>query len=300
MRMRVSAGSAFSRALTQRAHAARDLERLLVAGHFVGVEQARQNLVQRVVRRPDLAVLRAVRGAAFEHDELVGRIGADEARAPVPVVGANRAGPQIRVVALTARPNGHRGRIGHRRSAWLCGPARLLRQVVQRVHQVVHLLEEVLLQRRVVPGARIRLRDGRQIVAARVPSQPRRLAIPSAEWFGAFRLRLTERFSEVVEEAVRIRGRETAKELVAVLDERRVAALRVAIEHDLVQRERFDQAVRRRRRADRRLDDDRRLRLEAGCRAHGQARCTCRASAPTELSVGDGQITRTSPAVPPA
>ncbi len=193
------------------AHASRDLERLLVAGDFVRVEQAREDLVQRVVRRPDLAVLRAVGGPAFEHDELVGRIGADEAHAPVPVVGADRARPKIGVVALAARPDGTAVGSATERPARLRGPARLLRQGVQRVDQVVHLLEERRLQRRVVAGARVCLRDGRQVMAARVAAQPRRLAVPPIEWRGAFGLRLAKRLPEVVEEVVRIgrpRGRE--------------------------------------------------------------------------------------------
>ena len=117
MLMRVSGGSAFSRAYAHAPMPSRDLERLLVAGDFVAVEQPGEDLVQRVVRRPDLRVLRAVGGALLEHDELVRRIGADEPDAPVPVVGADRAGAQVRVVALAARARRHRGRIGDRRPA---------------------------------------------------------------------------------------------------------------------------------------------------------------------------------------
>jgi hypothetical protein len=123
----------------------------------------------------------AVGGALFEHDELVRRIGADEADAPVPVVGADAAGAQVGVVAglrpaRAARPSDRRrtGRLPGR-------PARLLRQVVERVDQVVHLLQEVRPQRLVVGRARIRLRDGRQVVTARVAAQPRRLVVPTFE-----------------------------------------------------------------------------------------------------------------------
>ncbi len=55
--------------------------------------------MQRVVRRPDLRVLRAVGGALLEHDELIRRVRADEPDAPIPVVGADGTLPEIRVVA---------------------------------------------------------------------------------------------------------------------------------------------------------------------------------------------------------
>ena len=99
MLMRVSAGSALSRVYAHAPMPGGDVERLLVARHLVAVEQARENLVQGVVRRPDLRVLRPVGGALFEHDELIGRVSADEADAPVPVVVADGALPQVGVVA---------------------------------------------------------------------------------------------------------------------------------------------------------------------------------------------------------
>ena len=190
-----------------RPHSARDVERLLVARHLVAVEQPREDLVQRVVRRPDLRVLRAVGGALLEHDELVRRIAADEPRAPVPVVGADRAGAQVGVVSLAVRPRWHRRRIGHGRTAWRGGFPRLLREVVQRVDQVIHLPEKVRAQRFVIGRARVGLRDRREIVAAGMAAQPRRLVVPSFELHRARRLGLSERVPEVVEEVVGIAGR---------------------------------------------------------------------------------------------
>ena len=108
-----------------RAHAPRDVERLLVARDLVAVEQTREDLVQRVVRRPDLRVLRAVGGALLEHDELIRRVRADEPDAPVPVVRADRALPEIRVVARAPGGRGNGRRIGHGR-ARLASPADLI------------------------------------------------------------------------------------------------------------------------------------------------------------------------------
>ena len=70
--------------------------------------------------------------------------------------------------------------------------------------------------------------------------------------------------------------------------------LRVAIEHDLAERKRFGQAARRRDRPDRHLDDDRGLRLERACPAPCRSPCRCPGFITSLLSVGDGQITRTS------
>ena len=91
---------------------------------LVAVEQPGEDLVQRVVRRPDLRVLRAVGRALLEHDELVRRVGADEPDAPVPVIGPDRAGAKVRVVALAIRARRNRGRIRHRRPAFVRRPAR--------------------------------------------------------------------------------------------------------------------------------------------------------------------------------
>ena len=49
-----------------------DVERLRVAGELMRVEQAGQDLVQRVVRRPD-ALVAAVRGELLESHELASR-----------------------------------------------------------------------------------------------------------------------------------------------------------------------------------------------------------------------------------
>ena len=73
---------------------------------------------------------------------------------------------------------------------------------------------------------------------------------------------LPEGVAEHVEKAIGIGLREAAEELVPVLDERRVAPLRVTIEHDPIERECLDESIGRRHRADRHLDDDRGLRLE--------------------------------------
>ena len=70
-------------------HALGDLERFFVAADLVAVEQAGEDFVQGVIRRPNLVVATAVSGAVFEHDELIRRIRADEARAPVPVIRAD-------------------------------------------------------------------------------------------------------------------------------------------------------------------------------------------------------------------
>src|SRR5690349_5883674 len=93
-------------------------------------------------------------------------------------------------------------------------------------------------------------------MSRRVTAQTRGLVVPPSELLHACRLRLTERLSEVVEKVVGIAGRKPANELVAVLDERRVSAFRVALEHDVAQRKGLGQSARRRRRADRNFDDD--------------------------------------------
>ncbi len=95
-----------------------------------------------------------------------------------------------------------------------------------------------------------------------MPAQPRRLVVPAFELSGARGLRLTERIAEVVKEVVRIAGRQSAHELVAIPDERRLAAPGIALEHNIAQRETFGQPAGRRGRADGNLHDDGRLRRQ--------------------------------------
>src|SRR5688572_23793326 len=101
-------------------------------------------------------------------------------------------------------------------------------------------------------------------MSRRMTAQPRRLVVPPFQRLCTRWMWLPEGFTEVVKEAIGIRCREAAEELVAVLDERCLPAFGVAIEHNLAQRKRFNQAAGRRSRTNRHLDDDRRLRLEGG------------------------------------
>jgi len=112
------------------AHALGDAQGFLVAADLVAVQQAREDFVQGVVGGPDLGVPAAVGGSLFEHDELVRRVGADEADAPVPVIGPDALRAQVGVVALFAGSRGDLRRIGVALAAFLGGPARLLGQVI--------------------------------------------------------------------------------------------------------------------------------------------------------------------------
>ena len=97
-------------------HAPSDFQCLCIAPNLVAVEEACQDLVQGVVRGPDLAVSTSVRGPLFEHDELVRRISTDEALAPVPVVCSNTFLAQIRVMGLLAWAGRHFRGISGKRS----------------------------------------------------------------------------------------------------------------------------------------------------------------------------------------
>jgi hypothetical protein len=96
-----------------------------------------------------------------------------------------------------------------------------------------------------------------------MPAKPRRLVVPPFERLHAGRLRLAERIPEVVEEAIGIRFREPADELVAIPDERGVAPVGVTFEHDRAERKRFGKTARRRGRSHRNFDDHRCFRREA-------------------------------------
>ena len=191
-------------------------------------------------RAPRSGCSAAVGRALLEHDELIRRVGADESLAPVPVVGADRLGSEIGVVAGSAGARRDGGGVSVERTAGLRGRAGLLRQVVQRVDDVVHRPQELRLQGRVVGRAGIGLGNGRQVVAAGMAAQARGLVVPAAERLHALRLRLSERVPEDVEETVGVGRGESADELVAVLDELRVAPLGVLVEHDLAEGKRLD------------------------------------------------------------
>ena len=223
-------------------HALGDLERLPVPAHLVAVQQAGQDFVQRVVGSPDLVVAAAVGGALFQHDELVRRIGADESPAPVPVVRADALLAQVGIIVRSARSRRHGGRIRVAGAAFLGRPSGLLRQVVKRVDEVIHLLQEIGPQRGIVAGARVSLGDGGEIMSARMPAQPGRLGVPTAEGLDVLRLFLPEGVAEHVEETIGVGLGEALNELVAVLHERGRALLFVRVQGHAVQGKRFDGA----------------------------------------------------------
>ena len=226
------------------AHVLGDLEGLRVAADLVAIEQAGEDLVEGVIRSPDLGVLGAVRGPLLEHDELIGGIGADETPAPVPVIGPDAAGPEVGIIALAAGAGRDFGRIGIRWPSVLRGPARSPGKIIEGVDEIIHLLEEIRPQSFIVGRAGVGLGDGRQVVAAGVAAQAGGLVVPAAERLDAFGLLLAERVPEIVEEAVRIGPRQAADELIAILDERRVTPLGVPVQNDLAEGERLDETRR--------------------------------------------------------
>src|SRR5688572_18031571 len=102
----------------------------------------------------------AVRSAFFQHDELVGWVGANETLSPVPVIRANAFFAQVGVVVCSVWTSRYGQGIGVGWAAFLGWFAGFLRQVVECIDEVIHLVQEIASQRGVVVCTGIGLCDG--------------------------------------------------------------------------------------------------------------------------------------------
>ena len=114
---------------------------------------------------------------------------------------------------------------------------------MQRFDQVIHLREESGPQLGIVRRAGIGLCNRREVMPAGMATQLGRLAVPTAQWLDALRLRLSEGIAKHVEKSVRVGFSQGLDKLFAILDERRLPLLIIEIQDDLSQGKRLQQAL---------------------------------------------------------
>ena len=95
-----------------KAHALGNGQSFLIAFQSVGIQQSGNDLMHGIIWGPNIAITAAVSGTVFQHDKLVGRVGAEETFTPVPIVGPDPGSGKVRIIAALAGSIRNGGRIG--------------------------------------------------------------------------------------------------------------------------------------------------------------------------------------------